>query len=73
MCSVGDSGPVSTVTIGEMIFQNGKANTHTHTHTPLAKVLNKTDDSLPFIYTSVTFLENLVLVKTTQKLLCIFI
>lgn len=40
---------------------------HTHTHTPLAKVLNKTDNSFPFIYTSVTFLENLVLVKTTAK------
>lgn len=69
MCSVSDSGPVSTVAIGEMIFQNGKTNKQKL----LANVLNEMDDNLSFIYTAVAFLENSGLVKTMQKLLCIFI
>lgn len=52
MYSIGDSGPESTVAIGEVIFQNSETNN------PLGKVLNKMEDNLPFIYTVVAFLGN---------------
>lgn len=67
MCSVGDSGPVSTVAIGEMIFQNGKTNN------PLDKFLNEIEDNRPFIYTVVVLLENSVFIKTMRTLICSYI
>lgn len=42
------------------------------TNNPLGKVLNKTEDNLPFIYTVVAFLENSVFIKTMQTLLCVY-
>ena len=49
-------GTLSTATAGEVLFQNGK--TQTNNQSPLAKILNKTEDNVLFIYTAVALLEN---------------
>ena len=40
---------------------------------PLAKILNKIEDNVLFIYTTVAFLEKSLFFKTMEKLLYIYI